>query len=126
MAPENDEETMAEAIQPPEPARRWWPIKANGDTPDPPHALTVLVQAVSATITLLALGFTVYFANRQFSNAEKAIAISEQGMKIGQRAYLTVRQGRLTVGPQISYWGPDPREPTEVIVTLPNCAFRPT
>jgi hypothetical protein len=58
-----------------------------------------MAQIVGPILTVATLVFTIDFANKQFENANRALLLSEQSMKIGQRAYVVLRNGEFRLSP---------------------------
>lgn len=54
---------------------------------DRPHWLTVIIGLVSPALALVAIGISL-----------NSLAVSERNMKVGQRAYLTIRNARALTG----------------------------
>ena len=60
---------------------------------DRPHWVTIVTSVIGTLGTVTALLLTV----QSLKNANRAIALSEQSMRTGQQAYVSVANGRLDV-----------------------------
>jgi hypothetical protein len=68
---------------------------------DRPHKITILLSSLTALSVLTAivtLLINYRTANDALATSRRAVEISERNLRVGQRAYVVIRNGRLALG----------------------------